>query len=391
MLFLNDQKISAKELCEKYGVNYNKVSKAPIFKAGKSSLFLDKSTGKMKPNQGTSVRTRFTVRQPDGTVDIIQYAQTASPQIKNGATITEYNPRYVRFQGTTVNMKDDIDKAVFFAINPNINSSSPLRDSRVHKYDYLRTFDPKAEAIAEMKDLDNLEKALVHSSTVSIENARLLLKAVRKKGNIDSMSDEEVRVDIRKIAKSNPDTYISHVNNQAMLFEGKIRDLIDKKVFILKTSSGIRQWLWGSGDKEGSFIGQAIQNPRDDEREYLVRHILNNPELYADDIMKEHQSNHSQGYAKVNEYFDNLKVKSEQSAFVGENIIVDKDLLNPDAPKIPDHEDNEEVKSWLKSHGYKLVPTQVKIFREALSTGNLTAANIHEFASQNIDKASGAE
>lgn len=388
MLFLNDEKIDAQTLCEKFGLDYLKISKNPVFKAGKNTLFKDKATGRDKTNEGTAVRSKFHIRQANGRVDTIQYCLSADPKVVGSTTVIDYKPRYVNFRGTVMNMKDDIDKAIFLALHPAINSTSPIRGEN-QKQEYIRTFDAQKEAQAELSVLDNLEKALVHSSQVSIDTARILLKAIKKKSGVDAMSDDEVRVELRKMAHSNANAYIGYVNNQAMLFEGRIRDLIDKKVFIVKTSNGVKQWIWGSGDKDGMFIGNPIQNPRDDEREYLVKHILNNPDQYVDDVTKEHQSNHS--HDKANEYFANLELKSKQSAAVGENIIVDKDLINKDISKVPDHTSNDEVKDWLKANGFKLISQQVKSFREAIASGIINAGNIQSYAAENVDKASTEE
>lgn len=384
MLFIDNVLTSAKDVCEKFGLDYGHVVKNPVFKAGDKSIFKDRMTGKIKTNEGTKVRSRFSIRESDGTVVTVQYAETADPKEVGSKSITEYKPRYVGFKGTAFNLRNNIDLAIFFHLNP-INSESPVRGKSRNSEKLIKTHDAQKEAKAELTKLDNLEKALVHSSKVDVKAGRLLLKAIKKSSTIDDLSDEEVRVELRNIAHKSPDNYISYVNNRAMEFEGRIRDLVDKKVIIQKTTSGVRQWVWNQGEKDGDFIGGQISNPRDDAKEFLVKHMLNNPEKYAEDVMRDYDSN--EVYDKVNSYFDSLDLKSSQESQVGENVIVPSKVDNINIPGTVPEVDNDSLKKWMEDNGYKKITSHVKMLKEGIEAGTIKGDNIVLFASKHFEKA----
>lgn len=381
MLFLNDEKIDAQSLCQKFGIDYQKLTKNPVFKSGKNNTFKDRFTGQTKTNEGTKMRSRIAVRQPNGHVDIIQYAESANPKEVGSKSIIEYLPRYVGFKGTTFNLRNNIDLAVFLSISP-LNGASPTRGKGV-KDEYLRTYDPQKEAIAELAQLDDLEKALIHSSKVDISDGRTLLKAIRKSLKVDDLVDEEVRVELRKIAHKEPKNYIGYINNKAMIFEGRIRDLIDKQAIVMKASNGVRQWVWAKGEKAGDFIGGQISNPREDAKAYIIKHILHNPEQYAKDIMSEQSTEEAHNVA--NSYFDSLELTSNKEKDVTNDFIVDNNILGlkSDFPEPT----NESCKAWMKDNGYKMVTSHVKTLREGIESGAITGANIVMFAANNFEKA----
>lgn len=371
MLFIDEEQFTAKELCELFKLDYDKIAKAPQFENKANNI--DPVTKRKRFNKGTNFKSRFFARHPQTGKEVrIQYAKGFSNKEIAGKYVKVYDPQYVKFEGGVFSHYGDIDLAVFFALHPlSVGSPVKTKTAVVKRFEFI---DKAARAVKEVENMDNLEKAMLHAKKASYQNLILIAKGLHFKGDIDGMSEVELRNEVRKYALSNTDKYIESIDNNIVKVEGRVRDLVDKKVFVLESKGMVRQWKWMKGSEEGTYIGNQITNNLQDAVESLVNYILDNPEAYIHKLFEVHE--HTTVREKAKSFLDNITLPTDEGEIESSDLYVELPLA-----------DNESVKGFMGNHGYKKHPTHVKQLREAIQDGTVTSANVVAYMEKNFEKA----
>lgn len=271
MLFENRKQISAEELMSKYSTldEYKKILKKPSFEVHSSRKKIDKvNGGRIKVPAGSAVRSHFMVTDPKTKLKAeIRYAQSNNSRVVGDRIIDEFEPRYVNFTGEVKEFRNDIDLAIFYFLHTN-NSISPLRDITNKAKPKLEYIDTKKRAKAKIDVITELGRAMEHSKNLPYDQLILLAKGLGM-GDVTRKDEEEIRADVMTYASKNPTKYNEQTNTQITYIEGRIRYLIEKRVFKLDRVGNVRRWSWASGEREGEFILDIVNVTQDANKQLI--------------------------------------------------------------------------------------------------------------------------
>lgn len=368
MLFIDDEQVTARELARKFGLDFEAITKAPKFENKQVSI--DPVTKARRFNQGVSMRSRFYARDPETAKEVrIQYAKSAGNKQVGDKLQKLYEPIYVQYNGEIFSHYDDHDLAIFFALHP-LCVASPIKTQKKTKKRF-EFIDRKARAVSEIEAMDNLDKANYHAKTASYDQLVMISKGLLFKG-VDEMDEDELRVAVRKYAIQNTQKYIDAIDSKVVKVEGRVRDLVDKKVFVLDAKGAVRQWKWDKGPHEGQPIGDQITNRTQDAVDYLVKYVLDNPEENVERLFTVHQ---------------NMATRERAASVLDTIEIPDLEPAKSDSYTELPLTDVESVKAFMAEHGYKKIPADVKMLREAIDAGQVDSHDILVYMDKNFSKA----
>lgn len=367
MLLINDSEITAKELCNLFSLDYDKISKDPVFENLKIHTNL---RGQKSVNKGVGIKSGFFCKHPETGLDVkIQYAESYSNEKVGDKMVRKYSPSFIYFSGFTQNFKGDIDRAVFFALHP-MSTTSPvkIRGNAVKRFEFI---DKGARAAKELMNLDNIERALAHARQTPYKSLVILAKGLKLKGDIDNMSEAELRAEVRRFAHQFTDKYIDATEDNSVKVEGKIRDLIDKKVFVLQQKGTLRQWYWNAGQYDGDTIGDSITNRLTDPVESLINYILENATDYV---------------AKLYEVHEGETARSKARSALADIVLPDEEDLSGSSGliELPMISNHKEVVAFVQEHGYKAIPADVKQLKDAIDSGVVRSDNVLFYMEKNL-------
>lgn len=379
MLFIDDEKISAPKLAELFKVDLNKIVKKPSFRRIIEHVHKDKiHPGVIKLGEGIDFRSKFRAVHPEKKMEVeIRYAKSNFPKKVGDKSFYDYQPRYVSFPKETLSVKKDPELALFYFLHPN-NILSPLSNGKTGKYTFI---DTAKETLLKMNNLSKLEKALSHAKNIDEVNMRILAKGLRI-SRVDEKEEDLLRAELMEFAV-NPVTmsrYIDAMESSLTLVEGKIINLIDKGVLQCYKIGSARQWKWAAGNREGEPVGPQILNPTQDAKNQIINYILSNLGQYNNDLND--VTSDLSAKKKAEEFLKSQNEQSEQAIPVPDYLKVSHTA----SIGLPDPNNNEDVKSFVDSQGYKKIPAHVKQLKEALLDGSVNADNIFEFMSNIFDK-----
>lgn len=373
MLFVDEEQVTAQELCQKFGLDFDKISKAPQFE--NKDIYIDPISKKEKFNNGTSLKSRFFARDPQTGKEVkIQYAKGYSNKTIGEKLLKVYEPVYVHYQGKIFSNYTDIDLAVFFALHP-ISVTSPVKTQKPIKKK-IEFIDKHARAVKEVQEMDLHDKAVFHAKNASYEQLIMIAKGLHFK-EVDSMDEIELRAAVRRYAIGNVKKYVEATESNIVKVEGRVRDLVDKKVFVLQTQGITRQWYWAKGSDEGSTIGEQITNKMQDAVEYLVNYVLNNPENIVHKLFEVHE--HVTVREKAKSFLDGIDLPTGEpkatTSSAGDIYV-----------ELPPSFDNESVKQFVNEHGYKMLPADVKALRLGFEDGSIQSHNVLQYMEKHFQK-----
>lgn len=269
MLTINDDIISRKDLCKKFGVDYAKIEKRPQFEGTQGWKDMANG-GKIKFNSGYSKLSRFWIEDKETQTPMeIRYAKTR--RFSKDADGYLYEPKRIVFPGEGMQLSDDLDLAVFAYLHP-VSRLSPFHKGGKSHFEFI---DVQARADKKISDLDTLGEAIVHAKTISGHNAIILAKGLGIPG-VEYMGAREVNATLMEFASKNPAVYMQKKNQQLTMIEGKIEHFIDKDVFHMQQIGSVRRWVWTKGEREGQTIVDVINitaNPREALKNEIKNHL----------------------------------------------------------------------------------------------------------------------
>src|SRR5215217_844029 len=138
MLLLDEKKITAKEFCERFGIDLGMVTKSPVYEVASKYKKKDKANGNIIkvparisiPNK-TFIRNKITSE-----VHELRYAENKSTKMVKGEKIDTYTPRYSYLIAEKTSFKKDIDQAVYMYANVS-NFTSPFGTGKNPDYEHV--------------------------------------------------------------------------------------------------------------------------------------------------------------------------------------------------------------------------------------------------------------
>ena len=375
MLFVDGKKISAKDFCMKFGIDYGKITSRPSFEMSKTHQKKDRMNGgRISVPSGLMYRTKFHATDKNGESIEVRYAQTASPKTtKVGHVETVYRPHYVGFRAATASFSKDKDLAVFMFANPS-NRFSPLRTRFSPKAGY-EFIDGQLRALEQMKGIETLTEALSHAKKLSGSELRVIAKGLKLRSVDDSLEDS-IRASLLEYAHKNPKEYLEVIALGLVRLEGRVRNLIDQKVFVLHRQHNTRWWEWGSGEREGERIGNAITNTAQDASQSLINYINAHIDVYKDLIDSLGEKSEAEDSAK--RFLESVAPEKEVED-KPEKQAVDTEL-------VAIIEDHKALIEYVQGKGYKAAPVALKDLKEAVRSGDVNLGNVDLYLGNYFNK-----
>jgi hypothetical protein len=284
MLYIDDVQISPRELAKRLGIDekkYERIVKKPTFELDKSRKVKKRTINSphvKKPTQG--VLTSFWFDE-NGIKRRLRYAEAQIPKTEGGVMRYTYEPGRLNLDGSLVNFVNAPDKAFFMFLNPG-NPTSPFADKTKRKFAYMDTIE---KTTMEAANMTNIQRALTHATTMDEEELVLVAKGLKLLTS-DDYEIEALRVKLQQYA-INPATnglYIKAMDDEMVRIEGRIRNMVDKKIFTISKRGSSRQWVWSQGARAGEYIGESIMNPSEDALQRLINYIKVNLGDYLYDL-----------------------------------------------------------------------------------------------------------
>ncbi len=353
---------------------FDRLIKKPIFKLDaskvkkKSTITANKNLSE-PPVQG--MKCSFWFKDKDGMTKKFVYAESRAPKIEGGVRTWVYKPGYLFHKGTVVNfLKKEEDKAVYQFFQPG-NPLSPFAgQSKMFSF-----VDSVAETLKAAQNMSDIQKALTHASNVEEEELVILAKGLKLLTSDDyELMDLRLKMQTFAIGPISNPLYIKAMTDEMLRIEGRIRNCVDKGIMRLDKIQGTtaRQWVWGSGPREGGQIGEAIMNANDDALNRLITTIKSDLNSYLYDLRN--TTVLIQAERKAREVLAAEKI--EVPAHLAEINMTDI----PSGPSLKDEvSDTESAKTFVSKRGYKMIATNVKQLKEGVASGDVTYKNVDMF------------
>lgn len=400
--YIEDEQIDIRKFMNSLGISDEKIEriiKKPSFKLHDSKVVKNKTVNSplaKKPTYG--VKTMFWFDHKENgyvTKKRLRYAESQTRKIKGGVVEYEYNPPRINVEGSVVEFLGQPDKALYMYLNPG-DPSSPFYDKKATKFQYMDTIEM---AKAEAAELSSIESAILHAAQASYEELLIVAKGLRIVTGND-FTETELRNRVRKFAL-NPETskqYVKAVKDDMIRIEGRILNLVDSGIIVMKAKGSARQWEWGTGPKQGSTIGEAIFNPNEDAKSRLLIHIKSNLEDYIVDIRD--AATYAASDKSAREYLASAPkevLAQLTSAPVPLPEVPDEDFLGTPAPEpvvVPPHLANhnappkplaerlatfKDCTDYVAEKGYAKHMALIKTFHTAVKEGEVNDDNVIPF------------
>lgn len=393
-LFVDDEQIKPKDLFLLYAkgesrdikeAQYARLIKRPIFKLDDSQV---KKKSTITANRNLSeppvqaIKCSFWFTEPGGMTKKLVYAESRSPKIEGGVRTWVYKPGYLYHKGTVANfLKNEEDKIVYQYLQPG-NPLSPFAG----QFKMFSFVDPVAETLKAADNMSAIQKALTHATQSDEEELVLLAKGLKLLTS-DDYELPELRVKMQQFAigpVTNP-IYIKAMGDEMTRIEGRIRNCVDKGIMKLVHNVGggtARQWVWGSGAKEGAPIGEAIMNANDDALHRLITEIKTHLDLYLYDlrnttvlIQADRKAREVLAKEKVQVPAHLAEINSTEAASAEEGPSLKNEVY-----------DTETAKAFIAARGYKKMAPEIKQFRIAVAEGHVNYQNVDAFLASLYNK-----
>jgi hypothetical protein len=386
-LYIDDEQIAPRNFALMYGMKqeaYDRLMKKPIFKldasqvSKKTTITANRNLSE-PPTQG--IKCSFWFKGADGMTRKFVYAESRSPDPKSpvGTRTWLYKPGYLFPKGTVVNvLKNREDEAIFWYFYPG-NPMSPFA-SKTKLFSFV---DPVAQTLQAAADMSDIQKALTHATTADEEELVILAKGLKLLTS-DDYETAELRVKMQQfaIAPTTNRVYTKAMTDEITLVEGRIRNCVDKGIMRLAQTPGGngRQWIWGTGAKEGAPIGEPIMNVNEDAVSRLITAIKTNFDAYAYDLRT--TTVQVKADRKLKESLEKHKI--EVPAHLAE---INADDVAPQGPSLKDEVyDVKSAQDFVSARGYKKTAPEIKQFREAVNEERVNYKNVDLFLASLYNK-----
>lgn len=378
------KEVTAKELCEFFNVDYQKIVKKPLFKNNKN-----KKPNYLGSRAGSWIMPYFKTKHPDTGIDIeIRYADSWIPDSQN-KNVFKYQPVRLHFYGQSFTTEQNDQIAVWFFLNK-------LFKPKV-EYEFVDTVQNAKDAL---RQADDVERALVLSRKIEDSKVPVLLKGLARiikldLGDIELMSLVEQRSAFRNIALKYPAIFIRNVEESPNAkVEGTILQLIDKRGIVLLQEGPYRVWRWAVGPKSGKQIGATIKEVAADTVSLLVTEIVSKPSEYKEDLIQALERAMAD-YATSNMSAEWGDFDLDSTVTSMKSIVTDKEFAkNPNDTKtdlgahvmnIPDA-DMGAIRDFCELHGFSKGAPEVAAMKRAIEDGVINKDNIELWCEKNLKK-----
>lgn len=371
MLLLDGEKISAKDFCDKFNIDYANIVKNPVFEVAGHLKSIDRANNNVtKVPARIAINCKTFIRDKHGQVLELRYAQNRNIRIIKKERVEVFTPRYVYLDAEKSSFKGDVDLAVFMFANAE-QFGSPFGNQKDFTYVHV---DPKVRALNKLNSLSNVSKAMAIVNEMPEDELVILSKGIaasfeRFNPFVDGEDTdiETLRVEMLTFAQLNADDFLESVGNKISKTKGQIVNLVDKGIVKITTSQSIRQWKWDSGERKGQPIGNQIVDPHVNATEYLLNYMLSNLAEYYDAIHSVNTSISSEAQA-----LKFLQSKKEQEAANEEEFA--NMLILPNT--------FDECRRFMEERGFKKIPGDVKRLEEAIKSGVVKQSNVIGFLNE---------
>lgn len=367
MLILDGKTISAKNFCERFGIDYDKIVKSPVFEMGKKYKKQDrfnKAVTKVPARVSIPCKT-FIRDKATGEVMEFIYAANRSVRTVNKEQVTIYTPKYAFLDAEKTSFKGDIDKAVYMYANVG-QFTSPFSNGKNPDFEHV---DPTARALSKLNSLSNIGVAMNKVNDMSNEDIELFARGLKVSyadfNPFVNGSDTDVltlKAELLNFAQLKATEFLELLDNEVLKIKGQIVNLVDKEIIKIFTSSYVRQWKWDKGNRVGQPIGDQIVDPHADAMAYLLNYMQSNISTYYDAIIG--VNNTLSAEAQAAQF---LKDRKEG----GEPVVGQDNLVLPIT--------FDECRNWMAENGFKKTPGNIKKLELAIAAGDVNLANIKSF------------
>lgn len=366
MLLLDEKKITAKEFCERFGLDLAKITKSPVYEVASKYKKKDKANGNViKVPARISIPNKTYIRnKATSEVHELRYAETKSTRTVKGEKIDTYAPRYSYLIAEKTSFKKDIDQAVYMYANVS-NFTSPFGNGKNPDYEHV---DPAARALSKLNSLTDVGVAMNKVMDMNDIDVMVLAKGLGAEFknfnpfvNGKDTDVQTVRVEMLQFAQLNATVFLQNVDNGISKVRGQVVSLVDKGIIKLTTVQNIRQWKWDVGDRKGQPLGDQIVDPHVDAMEVLLNYVLANLSQYYDAIHTVHNTVSIEAGA-----LEFLKKKKEEGST--------EMTIQTHVGDLPS--DYRECQEWLGEHGFRKLPANAKKLQLGIEDGSIHAGNI---------------
>lgn len=377
---------TAKQMCDLFNVDIKKVLKNPNFKNNKRT----NKKNYLGSRAAKHIIPAFKTKHPDtGTEVEVRYAEgwLADRQNKNLFT---YNPTRVNYYGEVFRMDQDEELAVWFYLNALFRKNKPT-------YNFI---DSEQVAKDKIKNIDDLEAAIVLSRTIGDDQLTVVLKGLVRyfpnyTDNVDNMDLIEQRAIFKSMAVEKPSLFVQRVQHSAMAkVEGTILQLVDKGGISLLPDGPFRVWKWTAGPRIGQAIGQTIKEHTADTKSLLISEICSNPEEYKEALTQTLERVYADSVASQNS--DAWNGFNIDSATAGIREVVSSENLSRSTKEAVTNvvtasmktpvADMDSVRTFFEKWGFSKAPADVASMKRAIEDGTVTDETIILWTEKNLKK-----
>lgn len=378
-LFLDDDQVVPKELARRLGIKdevYERLIAKPMFRLDKSQEVKNKTIkSPEKPTFG--IKASVWIKDKDGLTKRLTWAESRSPKVEAGVRTWVYQPSYINLKAGAVSFKNEPEKAFYMFLRPG-NPQSPFAGSKK-----MFTFiDKVAETLQMANDMSDIQKALSHATNVEEEELIIIAKGLKILNN-DDYDITELRLRMQQYS-INPQTnrkYVMGMEDEIVRIDGRIANIIDKGIVRLeKRGSSARQWVWASGARDGSEIGDLIMNVNDDARHRLMTFMKANLNDYIHELRN--STVLIQADRKAREVLQSEKISLVD---VPAHLAEVNNTSQAGSLKADVH-DFQSSRDFLGRKGYPKGSAQAKLLNEAIDQGQVDKSNVDSFLAKLFEK-----
>ncbi len=241
---------------------YAKLAKNPVFKLANRLIKTNpnpKNRRKDMP-RSFSIEPFYTVTDPKTKKSVeVRYYKSVQNKTKGGVNYPEYNPADIEFgNGAEVRpAKSDPDLWWFLYHHPR-QVSSPYRDERPVFF-YLEDKAELARGKASKSRMANDAMNLIWGSDALDEKEAKRLLQSYNVPNVEDMEDDQVRVDLEKIAKKDPIVFLEKSTGASMTLRAIVQHAVDLKV--IKFSDKAKKMGWFYAREDGGLGALIVSVP----------------------------------------------------------------------------------------------------------------------------------
>lgn len=266
MFYINGIKTDVKDVIERFGV-FIPDTPYGVMELDDSQVREDRINGGIKHTVEKAVTTVFRTTDPKSKEDLEIAYSKATPR-KKGDTLN-YIPRKIIFAGHKMrfDMKTQLGEWVAFWISPR-HKDSPFNRG---KEAFWKVFDAESKAKDQLKKDDLLTDCLI--AVRDMDENTLRHKARGMGIDLTDMKEAQIRASLTARAKTDSQKFLDDLASDVIEWKGKIKEAIEKGVFVQEVINGMPRWHWGKGDMSGKEI--CIITKGSDPFEFLIEAIAN--------------------------------------------------------------------------------------------------------------------